>query len=321
MPGSGRRSGPAGGSRPRALADVACARRAARRAPRWWAGSVKVSPPAKTRRWREASSPVSSADRGDLGLARRGPRPADRPGAGRASSRCGRSAGRAAGGTRIDEAAVAVGQLLGQRAHPRVLGREALGDDRPGGCGGLRRVDPLAPAIELVLEVERGWRSAARPRSCRGRSGGRARARPWPGSRRGRGSTQPTASWPQKAAKRSVGRPPPAWIAPSRSQTSFSGSAPSRVEAAAHPPGDVGKLLREDERAGEGARVGQLGGDDEAAAGLAVADRDLRASARRGRTGRARRGGRRCAGRCAAAAGSAAAARAAGRRGSSCRPR
>jgi hypothetical protein len=46
-------------------------------------------------------------------------------------------------------------------------------------------------------------------------------------------------------------------------------------EAAVHAPGDVGPLLREHQRPGEGARVGQLGGDDIAAPRLAVPDRDL----------------------------------------------
>src|SRR5215216_225860 len=46
-------------------------------------------------------------------------------------------------------------------------------------------------------------------------------------------------------------------------------------KAAAHAPGDVGPLLREDERPGEGAREGQLAGDDPAPPGLAGADRDL----------------------------------------------
>src|SRR3954451_20001990 len=46
-------------------------------------------------------------------------------------------------------------------------------------------------------------------------------------------------------------------------------------EAAAHAEGDVFELLREDERCGERARIAELGGHDVAAAGLAVADRDL----------------------------------------------
>ena len=46
---------------------------------------------------------------------------------------------------------------------------------------------------------------------------------------------QPTRNWPQKPAKATVGRPPPEWIAPSRSQTSFAGKAPRRVRQRAIP--------------------------------------------------------------------------------------
>jgi hypothetical protein len=48
-------------------------------------------------------------------------------------------------------------------------------------------------------------------------------------------------------------------------------------EAAGDPVEEVGRLLREDERAGADARVGQAADDDVAAAQLAAADRDLRA--------------------------------------------
>ena len=47
------------------------------------------------------------------------------------------------------------------------------------------------------------------------------------------------------------------------------------LKAAAHAPGNVGKLLREDQGAGKGARVGQLAGDEIALAQLIPADRDL----------------------------------------------
>jgi hypothetical protein len=66
-------------------------------------------------------------------------------------------------------------------------------------------------------------------------------------------------------------------IAPSRSQTSFAGSAPRRARQRAIPKANVRELLREHQRTGEGARVGQLAGHDVAATGLAVADRDLAA--------------------------------------------
>src|SRR5207245_9580406 len=46
-------------------------------------------------------------------------------------------------------------------------------------------------------------------------------------------------------------------------------------QAVADPIQEVGRLLREDERAGAGARVGQAANDDVAAPRLAAADRDL----------------------------------------------
>ena len=88
------------------------------------------------------------------------------------------------------------------------------------------RVGLLGPAVELGLEVERVGEAPAGlevPWTKRWERSSAPLAWQSPGSR----ITQPAASWPQKAAKPSVGRPPPAWIAPSRSQTSFSGSAPS----------------------------------------------------------------------------------------------
>src|SRR5665811_2129725 len=45
-------------------------------------------------------------------------------------------------------------------------------------------------------------------------------------------------------------------------------------ETAAHAPGDVAELLGEDQRPGEGARVGKLGCDHPAPPGLPPADRD-----------------------------------------------
>jgi hypothetical protein len=52
-------------------------------------------------------------------------------------------------------------------------------------------------------------------------------------------------------------------------------------EALADPVQEVGCFLREDERAGAGARVGQAAHDDVAAPGLAGADRDLRLGSQR----------------------------------------
>src|SRR6187200_305556 len=55
--------------------------------------------------------------------------------------------------------------------------------------------------------------------------------------------TQPTASWPQKPANASVGCPPPAWMAPSRSQTSVSGNASRRVRQRIMPKAMSGHSL------------------------------------------------------------------------------
>ena len=131
--------------------------------------------------------------------------------------------------------------------------------------------------------------------------------------------TQPSASWPQNARNCSVGRPCGA-IAPSRSQTSLPGSAPSRARQRLIPNAMSAELLGEHQRAGERARVGQLAGHDVAAARLAPADRDLRArlaqielrQLARPITGALEAARRRQQ--------TAAAARATDRRGSSCRP-
>jgi hypothetical protein len=92
----------------------------------------------------------------------------------------------------------------------------------------LALVDPLAPPIELRLEVEWVGEAAAgleiavqEAVVALERALGLAIAR--------LEDDQPSASWPQKPANSAVGRPPPAWTAPSRSQTSFFGRAPSRA--------------------------------------------------------------------------------------------
>ena len=85
---------------------------------------------------------------------------------------------------------------------------------------------------------------------------------------------QPTGRAPQKAAKASVGLPrgrDRRLAVPDHGL----GQGAELGQAAAHPPEDVGGLLGEDQRAGAGARVAQGAGDHPAAAGLAVADRDL----------------------------------------------
>ena len=153
MPGSTGHSARAAAARRRR-------RGARRRSPRsrssaaWWAGSVNARPPANTRAWRQASSPVSSATAVISRLARRAPRRGGRPGAGPASSRCGQSADRAAAGTRITNRRSLSGIAAGSGRITRALFGEPLGDDRARGPVHAR-VDAIAPAVELVLEVER----------------------------------------------------------------------------------------------------------------------------------------------------------------------
>lgn len=55
------------------------------------------------------------------------------------------------------------------------------------------------------------------------------------------------------------------------------GQGAETAQAAVHAPGDVAELFAEDQSAGEGSRVGELGGEDVAGAGLSPADRDLAA--------------------------------------------
>jgi hypothetical protein len=137
----------------------------------------------------------------------------------------------------------------------------------------LALVDPLAPLVEWA------WKSSSlanrRPASklpCRKRWS-RSSA-PLASQSPGSSKTQPSARGPQKAANSSIGRPFPAWIAPSRSHTGFS-AAPRAEPGSGSSPGDVRELLGEDECAAEAPRVGQLAGDHIAPARLAEADRNL----------------------------------------------
>ena len=89
----------------------------------------------------------------------------------------------------------------------------------------------------------------------------------------GAGDDSAEGSCPQKARRGSVGSHFGAIALAIADELSGQGTQPLR--AAAHRPGDVRGLLREDERAGEGARVGQLRGGDETAARLGLADGDV----------------------------------------------
>ena len=88
--------------------------------------------------------------------------------------------------------------------------------------------------------------------------------------------TQPSASWPQNA-RNCLGRAAPRRDRALAIPDQLARQRPQPRQAAAHPERDVRELLREHQRAGERARVGQLTRHDVAAAGLAPADRDLRA--------------------------------------------
>jgi hypothetical protein len=78
-------------------------------------------------------------------------------------------------------------------------------------------------------------------------------------------------------SEQALGRPPLGRDRALAVPDQLAGQGAQAPKAARHPESDVGELLREDERADKGARVGQLAGDDPAAACLAEADRDLRA--------------------------------------------
>src|SRR5688572_20466028 len=95
------------------------------------------------------------------------------------------------------------------------------------------------------------------------------------GSRASRIS-QPTAIWAAEAGK-SVGRLAAAGVDRALAVPDQRlGQRTETGQAARHAKRDVLPLLGEDQRAGERARVAELGGHDPAAAALAVADRNLR---------------------------------------------
>jgi hypothetical protein len=137
----------------------------------------------------------------------------------------------------------------------------------------LAGVDPLAPAVELVLEVERVGNAPPGLEVAVNEAVG-ALERPLglavAGVEDDPAHRELTAEGEQR-----LGRPPAGRNRPLAVPDDLARQRAELGKAAAHPPGDVGELLREHRRAGEGARVGKLGGDDEAAARLAVADRDL----------------------------------------------
>ena len=179
-------------------------------------------------------------------------------------------------------------------------------------------VDLVAPAVELELEV-----GLVREPAAGLEVGAHEPVRPLEHTLRLRvaGSEDHPADAELAAeAGERVGRAATAGgIAPSRSQTSFSGSAPIRSRHAAEAPEHVRRLLREDQRARDHARPAQL----------------RRSPRSRGASGRTRPGSARAAptdrtapappadtasAGTSAAPGTAAAPRARSRRRSTCRP-
>jgi hypothetical protein len=172
------------------------------------------------------------------------------------------------------EAAVAVGQARGQRPHQGALLGAALGDDRARGPVHAP-VDAIAPVIELMLEVERVREPAAglevavqEAMAALQRALGLAIA-----------GVEDHPAQRELAAERQevIGRAAPRRDRALAIPDQLARQRPQPRQAAAHPERDIRELLRKHQRAGERARVGQLTGHDIAAAGLATADRDLRA--------------------------------------------
>ncbi len=192
---------------------------------------------------------------GHIASVRSGPRRAARRTPGRSSSRCDPPGPAAAAGTRTTTgghvrrhapAAAASLTLLGQPLGrdrrivrcTRPLTFSAQRRTGPGSRGGSRR-----PA-RLEVRAQEPMRRSSTPFAC----GSPARGSP----------SQPAADR-RTTANASVGRPPAA-IADSRSQTSFSGSAPSRHRLRPRPQQDVRRLLAEDQGAGDRPRPARLTG-------------------------------------------------------------
>ena len=178
------------------------------------------------------------------------------------------------------------------------------------------------PAVELGLEVELVERSTGRARSCaRMKRWSALEQRPWPGSRRARGSASPAGRADRRRRRSSsVGWPPPRCDRRPRDPRPASRAARRAGKAAAHAPERCrAPPWRRPAPRRPRASSPSSGGDHPAAAGLAVADRDLltrlpevELEQLAGPVDGALEGPRR--------ASSAGAARARSRRGSSCRP-
>ena len=130
---------------------------------------------------------------------------------------------------------------LWQRAHALSLFDQALGGNgadatMKAGVGTLskpaRRAGPGSPG---------GSRSSRRAQNCAHEPVG-ALEDPLPRDRALEGFASRPPGAPQKAAKSSVGAPPPSWIAPSRSQTIVSGRAPSDERQRSCPRRDPERL-------------------------------------------------------------------------------
>jgi hypothetical protein len=184
---------------------------------------LSVRPPAKSRRWRPASSPVRSATAASshwltLHALAHQPRVERVVVAVDAHVRVWRHPG--------DEPPVGVGPSPGQRPERRALPGEAV--ERPAaqravGAG----VDVVAPAVELVLAVEFGGERPAGARSSSADSGRGSRSAPWPAVP----GLEDQAAHRQLADQACIGlggTAPARVERPLGSETSSSGSPPSR---------------------------------------------------------------------------------------------
>ncbi len=244
MPGSARRSGPAG-----RVSTSGSARR--RRSPRssssarWWAGSVKVRCLAKRAAVAGGELAGVEGDGGELALADRGPRPAARRSGGRASSRWCRSAGRAAAATRMTKrrsrsrASRSGSGRIRSRSSSKALGGDGADGAVEAGVGAL-----FEPAVELVLVVERGWRRCAPARSFARMKPCRRSSMPFAWGSPGSRITQPTPSCTAEGGE-GVGRLAAAarGSPPRGPRPASSGSAPSSARQRLMPQRTSGACL------------------------------------------------------------------------------
>ena len=176
------------------------------------------------------------------------------------------------GGHARHEPAVAVGHRRRQAAHQRVLFGEALSDDRARGPVHAR-VDAITPAVELDLEVERVREPPAGLEVAMQKAVA-ALQRPL-GLAVARVEDHPAQRELPAEREERLGRAAPRRDRALAIPDQLARQRPEPLQAAAHPERDVRELLREHQRAGERARVGQLTRHHVAAAGLTPADRDL----------------------------------------------